>query len=189
MPATVDDFIQRFGNKESMDDQDASHYLDRFASTAPQDSEFDHHALSSASAEYLGRLPEPEFQQAAQNAYASASPVQQQGLMGSLSRALQGRGVDLSSIFGQGNGASRQMTPDQYAQAANYARQQHPEALKEVVREQPWLIKAMGNPIVMGALGMVASRMIKNHSQSSQAASIDQGQPAHSSGGLLGRLF
>lgn len=172
-----------------MDDQEAAHYIDRFASSAPQDSEFDPHALSSATTEYLGKLPDSQFQQAAQNAYASASPAQQQGLMGSLMRALQNRGVDLGSILGGAGVASRQMTPDQYAQAANYARQQHPEAIKEVVREQPWLIKAMGNPVVMGALGMVASRMIKSRTQASSSAVAEPNAPAHSSGGLLGRLF
>ena len=54
------------------------------------------------------------------------------------------------------------MSPDQYAHLANFARRNHPEAMQEVVREQPWFVKAMGNPVVMGALGMVASRMIRN---------------------------
>jgi hypothetical protein len=28
------------------------------------------------------------------------------------------------------------------------------------VRSQPWFVKAMGNPIVMGALGMIAAKML-----------------------------
>lgn len=144
MPGTVDDFIQRFGNRESMDDQDAAHFADRFASTDPQDSHFDTHAFSSGASEYLGRLPDPQFQQAAQSAYANASPAQQQGLLGSLTRALQNRGVDLGSVFG--GRAPNQMNPDQYAQAVNYARQQHPEVINDVVREQPGSSKPWAIP-------------------------------------------
>jgi len=186
MPATVDDFIQRFGNPESMDDQSASHYLDRFASNAPQDQEFDTHALSSGASEYLGRLPDPQFQQAAQSAYANATPAQQQGLLGSLTRALQSRGIDLGRVFGQGGQVPAQVSPNQYAQAASYARQQHPDVMKDVVSEQPWLIKAMGHPILMGALGMVAGHMMKNRLQSSPAPQAAQPSGV---GGLLGKLF
>src|SRR5687768_10739086 len=159
MPGTVDDFIKRFGSQQTMDDREASQYYDRFASEHPDDRDFDNQEMYSGATEYLGKLPEPDFQQAAQKAYASASPTQQQGLMASLMRALQNRGGGgggLAGLFG-GNVPS-QMSPDQYARAAGYVRQRHPEAMQDVVREQPWLMKAMGNPILMGALGMVASR-------------------------------
>jgi len=53
-----------------------------------------------------------------------------------------------------------QMGPDEYARVANYARQQHPDVMEEQVRSQPWFVKAMGNPIVMGALGVIASKML-----------------------------
>jgi hypothetical protein len=168
MPGTVDDFIQRFGSQQTMDDREAAQYYDRFASHDPNDRDFDNQTMYSGTTEYLGKLPEPEFQQAAQNAYATATPVQQQGLMGSLMRALQNRGGagGLAGLFG--GGVPSQMTPDQYARAASYVRQRHPEAMEEVVREQPWLVKAMGNPILMGALGMVASRMIRKRTSPPQ---------------------
>ena len=68
--------------------------------------------------------------------------------------ALQGL-LDLPSLNPQ------QMGPDEYARLANYARANHPDVMGEQVRSQPWLVKAMGNPIVMGALGMVASKMLR----------------------------
>lgn len=162
--ATVDDFIKRFSGNNTMDEREAGQYMDRFASTDPNDRDFDNDTMHSGATEYLGKLPESEFQQAAQNAYATAAPQQQQGLAGTLMRALQGRGVDLGSLMG-GRGqptAGGSMSPDQYAQLANFARRKHPDVMQEVVREQPWFVKAMGNPVVMGALGMVASRMIRS---------------------------
>ncbi len=179
MAGTVDDFIKRFGGQQTMDDREASQFLDRFASNDPNDRDFDNDELSSSATEYLGKLPEPEFQQAAQNAYSNAAPQQQQGLVGSLLRALQGRGVNpasLGGLFGQGGRVPEQMDPQQYAQLANYARQRHPDAIQEVVREQPWMMKAMGNPVLMGALGMVASRMIKKRTS----------PPRQGRGGLFG---
>jgi hypothetical protein len=53
------------------------------------------------------------------------------------------------------------MGPNDYARIADYARTQHPDVMRRQVSEQPWMVKAMGNPIVMGALGVVASRMLK----------------------------
>jgi hypothetical protein len=177
--ATVDDFIQRFSGNKTMDDREAASFLDRFASNDPNDRDFDNDTLYSSTTEYLGELPEPEFQQAAQNAYASAPPEQQQGLVGTLMRALQSRGVSpnsLGGLFGHSGNPPSHLDPTQYAQLANFARRQHPDAMREVVREQPWFVKAMGNPVVMGALGMVASRMIRNRTR----------PPTQQRGGLFG---
>lgn len=165
MPRTVDDFIQRFGSNRTMDESEASQFLERFASQDPNDSDFDTEDMASGATEYLGKLPDPDFQTAAQNAYGAASPQQQQGLVGTLMRALQSRGVDIGSLLGGSANNPNQVDASQYAQMANAARHQHPEVLRDVVREQPWLMKAMGNPVLMGALGMVASRMIKKRTQ------------------------
>ena len=57
------------------------------------------------------------------------------------------------------------MSADDYARVANYTRQQHPDVMQQTVSQQPWLMKAMGNPVVMGVLGMIASRMMRNFGQ------------------------
>ena len=84
MPGTIDDFIKRFGGEKTMDDNEASHFVDRFASPDPKDAEFDSDTMADGATEYLGKLPDRDFQHGASNAYASASPQQQQGLMGTL---------------------------------------------------------------------------------------------------------
>lgn len=173
MPGTVDDFMQRFGGGNTVSDQsasqqqqpDASHYFDRFASNHPDDSQFDANAMHQGSSEYLGQLPDDQFQQAATNAFSQANPTQQQGLMGSLLGGLQNKGVGISSLAGMlglGSTNPQQMGADDYARVANYARTQHPDVMQQTVAQQPWFMKAMGNPIVMGALGMIASRMMRN---------------------------
>ncbi len=168
--------MRQFGGNDTMSDQqaaasqnasqpDASHYYDRFASQHPDDSQFDSNALHQGSAEYLGKLPDDQFQQAAQNAYSQASPTQQQGLVGTLLGGLQNKGVglgSLASMLGLGSSNPQQMSADDYAKVANYTRSQHPDVMQQAVAQQPWFMKAMGNPIVMGALGLIASKMMRN---------------------------
>ena len=88
--------------------------------------------------------------------------------MGSLLGGLQGKGVGLGSLAGMlglGSTNPQQMSADDYARVANYTRTQHPDVMQQTVAQQPWLMKAMGNPIVMGVLGMVASKMMRNFTQ------------------------
>jgi len=155
--------MHRFGGDGTIDDREAEQYYDRFASTHPEDREFDNATMSQGTTEYLGQLPDEHFEQAAHTAFAQAPPPQRQGLLSGLLRALQGRGVDMGSLQNQLGLPSlrpNQIGPDEYARVANYARRQHPDVMEEQVRSQPWFVKAMGNPIVMGALGMVAAKML-----------------------------
>jgi hypothetical protein len=156
--------MRRFGGDGAVDDREAEQYYDRFASTHPADREFDTDTMAQGTTEYLGQLPDERFEQAANTAFAQAPPEQRQGLLGSLLGALQGRGVDLGSLqsqLGLPSLSPNQMGPDEYARVANYARRQHPEVMEDQVRSQPWFVKAMGNPIVMGALGVIASKLLR----------------------------
>ena len=58
------------------------------------------------------------------------------------------------------------MSQDDATRLMNYARQQQPDALRQTVAQQPWLLKAMGNPIVMGALAMAATKLFNNQRRS-----------------------
>jgi hypothetical protein len=163
MPGTVEDFMRRFGSSGSIDDTQAEQYYDRFASTHPEDREFDNETMYRGTMEYLGQLPDEQFEHAAHQAYAQAPPAQRQGLLSSLLSALQGRGVDIGSLqheLGLPSLSPNQMGPDEYTRVANYTRRQYPDVMEEQVRSQPWFVKAMGNPIVMGALGMIATKLL-----------------------------
>jgi hypothetical protein len=164
MRGTVNDFMNRFSGQGAIDDREASQYIDRFASTDPNDRDFDNDTMYDGATEYLGQLPDRDFEQAASTAFRSTAPQQQRGLLGTLLGGLQNRGVDMGSLqnqLGIGGRDVNSMGPAEYARLASYARRNHPEVIREQVREQPALLKAMGNPIVMGALGMVAARMIR----------------------------
>ena len=54
------------------------------------------------------------------------------------------------------------MSEDDAARVMDYARKERPEALRQTVAEKPWLMKALGSPVVMGALTMAAAKMLNN---------------------------
>lgn len=164
MPGTVDDFIKNFSGPGTMDDRQASQYYDRFASSRPEDREFDSQSLHQGATEYLGQLPDQQFHQAAQNAFTQVQPTQRHGMLSSLMSALSGRGVDMGSLgsqLGLQSTNPQQMGAMDYARLANYARTNHPDVMQDHVQSQPGLLKAMGNPILMGALGVVASKLMR----------------------------
>ena len=168
MPGTVDDFMSRFGGEKTVDDHEAAQYHERFVSTRPEDRAFDNQTYHQATTEYLGKLPEDEFKQAARTAVAQAPPQERQGLLGGLLGALGGGAAGggglggIASMLGLGSTDPRNMSDDDAARVMDYARREKPEALQKVVEEKPWFVKAMGNPVVLGALTMVAAKLLQN---------------------------
>jgi hypothetical protein len=164
MPETVDDFMRRFGGNQTIDDREAAQYHDRFTSTHPDDSAFDNQTYHQSATEYLGKLPDDEFQQSARTAISQAPPQERQSMLGGLLGALGGAGGlgGIASMLGLGSTDPKKMSEEDAARVMNYARRERPEALQKVVEEKPWFVKAMGNPIVLGALTVAAAKMLQN---------------------------
>ena len=167
MPGTVDDFMSRFGGNQTVDDREAAQYHDRFVSTKPDDRDFDNQTYHQSATEYLGKLPDDEFNQAARGAVAQAPPQERQGLLrgllGALSGGASGGGLGgLASMLGLGSTDPNKMSEEDAARVMNYARREQPAALQKVVEEKPWFVKAMGNPVVLGALTMAAAKLLQN---------------------------
>jgi len=150
MPGTVDDFMQRFGGGGTMDESKAAQYHDRFTSDNPNDREFDNNTYHQAAIQYLGKLPDDQFHQAAQNAVRQMPQQDRAGLLGTLMGARGGDGLGgLAKMLGLGSTDPNQMRADDAAKMMNYARKQEAQALQQAVAEKPWFVKAMGNPVVM----------------------------------------
>ncbi len=168
MPGTVDDFMSRFGGEKTIDDREAAQYHDRFVSTHADDREFDNRAYHDGATEYLGKLPDDQFNDAARRAVAEAPPQERQGLLGGLMSALGGGGgaagglSGIASMLGLGSTDPEKMSGDDAARVMNYARKERPEVLRQTVEEKPWFVKALGNPVVMGALTLAAAKLVSN---------------------------
>lgn len=167
MPGTVDDFMQRFGGGGTMDESQAAEYHDRFVSNHPDDRTFDNSTYHQAAAQYLGKLPDDQFHDAARNAVKQMPQPERAGLLSGLLNALGGAAGGaggnlggLAGMLGLGSTDPNQMSSEDAAKLMNYARREQPQALQQTVAEKPWFVKAMGNPIVIGALSMAAAKML-----------------------------
>ena len=178
MPDTVDDFMKRFAGGGTIDDADAGRLHDRFVSTHPDDAHFDNRAYHQAATQYLGQLPDDQFHAAARNAVAQAPPQERAGLLDSLLGALSGPTgatsassasagglAGIASMLGLGSTDPNKMSEDDAARVMNYARKEHPEVIQQTVQEKPWFVKAMGNPVVMGALTIAAAKLLSNRNK------------------------
>lgn len=178
MPGLLEDFLQQFTGGAPAN-ANASELHDRFVSTNESDKEFDSQTYHQAAAEHLQQLPDDQFHEAARNAVAQAPPQQRQDLLGSLLNALAGAGGvgalsgitggggantigQIAQMLGLGSTDPKQMSGDDAAKLMNYARKEQPQVLQQTVQEKPWFVKALGNPIVMGALTMAAAKMLSN---------------------------
>jgi hypothetical protein len=163
---TIDDFMKRFSSGGTMDDQMAVQMHDRFVSTRPEDNQFDNRAYHEAAAEYIGRLPDDQFRSAARNAVTQVPPEQRQDLLGGLLGALKGGSAGdlggIASMLGLSSTDPNKMSGDDAAKVMDYARKENPQALQQTVQEKPWFVKALGNPVVMGALTVAAAKLLSN---------------------------
>ncbi|MEO5754695.1 MAG: hypothetical protein ABIR38_08310 [Chthoniobacterales bacterium] len=176
MADTVDDFMQRFGGGGTADDQQAARYHDRFISDHPDDNDFSNNTYHEGATEYLGKLGDDDFHQAASQAIRQAPPQEKQSLIGTLMGALGGGAgssggsalgglgglAGLAGMLGLGSTDPKQMSDQDATRVIDYARKNHPEALKQTVKEKPWFVKAMGNPVVMGALTLAAAKLLNS---------------------------
>lgn len=169
--------MSRFGGNQTVDDREAAKYHERFVSTHEDDRQFDNQTYHQAATEYLGKLPDDQFHQAARTAVAQAPAQEKQGLLGGLLGALGGGSAGAGSASGGLGGIAEmlglssedphQMSEDDAARVVNYARKERPEVLRKTVEEKPWFLKALGNPIVIGALTAAAAKMVTNQRKGS----------------------
>lgn len=147
-----------------MDDREAAQYHDRFVSTHSDDSAFDNKTYQQSATEYLGKMPDDQFHQAASTAISQAPPEERKGLLGGLLGSLGGGGAlsGIARMLGLGSTDPNKMSGDDAARVMDYARREKPEALQQAVAEKPWFVKAMGNPVVLGALTLAAGKLLQH---------------------------
>jgi hypothetical protein len=68
----------------------------------------------------------------------------------------------IASMLGLSSTDPNKMSEDDAARVINYARKENPDALRQTVEEKPWFVKALGNPVVMGALTLAAAKLLSN---------------------------
>lgn len=166
----IDDFLKILGGGSTVNDQQATQFHERFVSTKAEDKQFDNNVYQEAVTDQLGALPDDQFQDMAKNAIAQTPPQERQDLLGTLLGGLSGGMSGLggggsalggiAKMLGLGSTEPSQMSDDDAAKVMNHVRHERPELIRQTVAEKPWFVKALGNPIVMGALTMAATRLL-----------------------------
>src|SRR5215831_13020183 len=120
----VDDFMKRFGSEKTVDDQEAAQLHELFVSTRPEHSQFDNRTYQRAATEYLGKLPDHQFQDAARNAVAQVPQQERQDLIGALLGAMQGGGAGglggIARTLGLSSTDPNKMTEDDATRVIDY---------------------------------------------------------------------
>src|SRR4051794_17116957 len=117
MAETVDDFMRRFSGKETVDDREAMHLHERFVSENPEDKDFDRGSYQEGATEYLGKLPDEEFQRVAKSAVTQVPEEDRSGLLGSLLGAIGGGGgvAEIAQRLGLGSSDPSKMSEEDAA--------------------------------------------------------------------------
>lgn len=156
--ANVEDFMSRFSNPDTyVSPTEAAQRFERFSQN--RNADFDH-ALKS----YISQADPDSFTRAAQN----LNPDERSGLATGLKNALQNAGVDVGAIartLGLSSDDPRSMRADDLGRLAGYAQQNAPAALQKTAEEQPFFLKALGNPLVQGALAIMAARFLSKRNR------------------------
>lgn len=151
--ASVDDFMSRFSNPNTyVAPEEANERFERFARSGHPD-------FQQAAGSYLSQIDPDQFANAAQR----LDPNERAGFASGLMNALSKAGIDLGPIgrmLGLSSTDPEQMQPQDIARLAGYAQRNAPAALQETAKEKPFILRALGNPIVQGALAIMAARYL-----------------------------
>ncbi|MBA3442111.1 MAG: hypothetical protein H0T92_19805 [Pyrinomonadaceae bacterium] len=157
--ADVSDFMNRFSDPDTyVAPDEVNQRFDRFANAG-------HPEFQRAAGSYISQMDSSQFAQAAQNMEPQQRAGFAGGLLGSLQKML---GLDASSLgerIGLSSTDPQRMGAQDIGRLAGYAQQNAPGALQQTAREQPFLLKALGNPLVQGAIAVMAARYLANRSR------------------------
>ena len=156
--ANVEDFMSRFSNPDThVSPSEASQRFQQLNQAG-------HPELYQAVKSYISQADPDTFTRAAQN----LNPEERTGLAAGLKNALQSAGIDIGGIarsLGLSSDDPRTMQPDDLGRLAGYAQQNAPKALQQTAQEQPFFLKALGNPLVQGALAIMAARYLSKRNR------------------------
>jgi len=156
--ANVEDFMSRFSNPDThVSPKEAAQRFEQFSQN--RHPEFDQ-ALKS----YISQADPDTFTRAAQN----LNPEERTGLAAGLKNAMQTNGNDVGAIarsLGLSSDDPRNMQADDLGRLAGYAQQNAPKALQQTAQDQPFFVKALGNPLVQGALAIMAARYLSKRNR------------------------
>lgn len=155
------------GNVESLDDapSDPTKDYQNFDDFAQRSSHDERRQLFSRSLHH-DSIPPGQMEPELQKAIAQIKPNERDDVSRSFFQHLKQRGLDekhLEQQLGLSTHNPNHMTADDVSKLASFTYHNHPDLFREVVAEQPKILKFLSNPVIGAVLGTIASKWIGGH--------------------------
>lgn len=109
------------------------------------------------------RIPTSQMEPELQKAIAQIKPNERDDVARAFFKHLKQRGLDdrhLEQQLGLSTHNPNRMNADDVSKLASFAYHNHPDIFREVLAEQPGIIKFLSNPIVAGIIGIAAAKWL-----------------------------
>ncbi|KAB8333247.1 hypothetical protein SD80_015475 [Scytonema tolypothrichoides VB-61278] len=111
-------------------------------------------------------IPAQQMEPELQKAISQIKPNERDDVARAFFKHFKQRGLDdrhLEQQLGLSTHAPNRMTADDVSKLASFAYHNHPDIFREVLAEQPGIIKFLSNPVVAAVLGVAAAKWLGNH--------------------------
>jgi hypothetical protein len=111
-------------------------------------------------------IPANQMEPELQKAIAQIKPNERDDVARAFFKHFKQRGLDdrhLEQQLGLSTHAPNRMSADDVSKLASFAYHNHPDIFREVLAEQPGIIKFLSNPVVAAILGIAAAKWLGRH--------------------------
>ena len=152
------------GNVESLDDvtADSVTQYENFDDFA-QRTTTDQRRQLFGKAVHPQQIPPSQMEPELQKAIAQIKPDERDDVARSFFKHFKSRGLDDRHLEQELNLSTRNpnhMNADDVSKLAAFAYHNHPDTFREVLAEQPGIIKFLSNPVVAGIIGIAAAKWL-----------------------------
>ncbi|QIR36260.1 hypothetical protein HCG51_05455 [Tolypothrix sp. PCC 7910] len=155
------------GNVESLDDvkSDSTTEYENFDDFAQRTTTDQRRQLFGRSL-HPDKIPASQMEPELQQAIAQIKPNERDDVARAFFKHLKERGLDdrhLEQQLGLSTHHASRMSADDVSKLASFAYHNHPDIFREVLAEQPGIIKFLSNPVVAGIIGIAAAKWLGRH--------------------------
>lgn len=152
------------GNTDSLDDFPAADNYENFDDFAQRSTREERRHLFGRSF-HPDRIPANQMEPELQHALAQIKPNERDDVAKDFLNHFKQRGMsdrELEQQLGLSSHHASRMSADDVSKLATYAYHNHPDIFRDVLADQPGIIKFLSNPLIGAALGAVAAKWMGN---------------------------
>ncbi|MBD2097154.1 hypothetical protein H6F90_18805 [Trichocoleus sp. FACHB-591] len=155
------------GSTEQLDDNSSLENYQSFDDFAQRSSKDERRHLFGRSF-HPERIPSAQMEPELQQAIAQIKPNERDDVAREFFKHFKERGLsdrDLERQLSLSTHHPSRMNADDVTKLASFAYHNHPDLFRDVLAEQPGIVKFFSNPMVGAAFGLVAARWLSNRNK------------------------